>query len=66
MSWTLCATTTRGFGNWPVSAQARAQRQPVTDSPKKRRSCFSVTYGPSTARMTSGSESSQGRSSRIS
>eukprot|EP00969_Alexandrium_andersonii_P075459 3327239-Alexandrium_andersonii.AAC.1 len=67
MSWTVRATTTtRGFGNWPERTRARAQRQPVTNSPKKRKPCFSVTYGPSTARMTSGSESSHGRSSRIS
>eukprot|EP00969_Alexandrium_andersonii_P219600 9698009-Alexandrium_andersonii.AAC.1 len=66
MSWTLRATTMSGFGNWPGSARARAQRQPVIGSPKKRRSCFSLTYGPSAARMMRSSSSSWGRPSKIS
>eukprot|EP00969_Alexandrium_andersonii_P259262 11463178-Alexandrium_andersonii.AAC.1 len=60
MPWTTRAATMSGFGNWPERTRARAQRQPVTDSPKKRKSCVSVMYGPSTARMTSRSESSHG------
>eukprot|EP00969_Alexandrium_andersonii_P033943 1484135-Alexandrium_andersonii.AAC.1 len=66
MSWAVYAMAMSGFGNWSERARARAQRKPVADSPKNRKSRASVTYGPSAARMTWRSESSLGGSSRIS
>eukprot|EP00969_Alexandrium_andersonii_P168992 7469031-Alexandrium_andersonii.AAC.1 len=57
MSLTERATTMRGSGYCPGDIRERAQRQPVIDSQRKRKSWASVTYGPSTARREGSSSS---------